>query len=63
MRYINIEDKIPPENWCKKAKKLTEKLMNAKTPEERKNIIDKNNLWSDPEIKNWLLAGVYSLEF
>lgn len=55
MRYINIEDKIPPENWCEKAKKLTEKLMNARTPEERKNIIDKNNLWNDPEIKNWLL--------
>ena len=36
MRYINVEDKNPPEKWCLKAKKLTEKLMNAKTSEERK---------------------------
>ncbi|MDD3247404.1 MAG: hypothetical protein PHF18_11245 [Methanosarcina sp.] len=55
MRYIDIESKNPPTEWCEKAKELTEQLKEAKTPKEREKIIDDHNFWSDKRIKDWLL--------
>jgi hypothetical protein len=56
MRFIDIEKENPPEEWCRKADKLTEKLKKLTDLDERKKIIDHHNLWNDPEIKKWLLS-------
>lgn len=56
MRFIDIEKEAPPEKWCKKANELTEQLKKLRDSKERKKIIDNNNLWSNAEIKSWLLS-------
>lgn len=52
MIHINMSSKEPPQEWCRKAESLTEKLKRL-TPEERKKLIEKNNIWG--ELKEWLL--------
>lgn len=55
MIHISIEGKEPDnKDWLDKANRLTEQLKAAKTSEDRKAIIEKNNsMWSD--IKDWLV--------
>ena len=54
MIHINIDGKNPPEDWCRRAEKLSEKLKLLDSPEERKRVIEGNKrLWK--ELKNWLL--------
>ena len=54
MIYINLDGKKPPAKWLAKAKKVTDKLEAAATPEKRNEIIDNNSkVWG--ELKQWLL--------
>jgi uncharacterized protein (TIGR02646 family) len=53
MRYINIEDKTPPEEWCRKADELTRDLIKLDSPEERTKFIKRHKIWKD--LKEWLL--------
>ena len=54
MRYINIENKTPPNDWYQKAERLTSELSCLRTPEERKKFISKstNKIWT--ELRKWL---------
>lgn len=54
MRYINIENENPPEDWCRRAEELTRQLMELDSEEERKRLIKNNRIWSDRNFKNWL---------
>ncbi len=53
-RYINIEDKEPPEVWLRRAEELTQQLMELDFQDERKSLIKANRIWSDSEFKTWL---------
>lgn len=54
MIHISIDGENPPEDWCRKAERLSEELKQLDSPEERKRLIEKNKgLWKD--LKNWLL--------
>lgn len=59
MRHVNLENKTPPEDWCRKAEELTSKLQDSTDTEERKKIIDEHTLWSDSEFKKWLRGLFY----
>lgn len=52
MIHINIKDKNPPKDWCKKAESLTEELKQLKTSSERKEFINKRRIWS--KLQHWL---------
>ena len=54
MRYINIENKEPPERWCRRAEELTQQLLELDSQDERKKLIENNRIWSDGEFKVWL---------
>lgn len=43
MRFINVGNFIPDEEWLEQSKKLTEELISATTIEEKNCIIDANN--------------------
>ena len=54
MIYISLDNKIPDEEWCHKAKEATDKLIKIHDIEERKQFIKNNShLWA--ELKTWLL--------
>ncbi len=54
MIHININDKKPPEKWCRDAQKFTEQLNSLSTSKERKELIEKKRkLWG--KLKPWLL--------
>ncbi|AXT55388.1 hypothetical protein D1815_06315 [Aquimarina sp. AD1] len=47
MRYINLEDNPPKQDWIERADDITAELLNAKE-EDRQTIIEKNKgLWSE----------------
>jgi uncharacterized protein (TIGR02646 family) len=53
MRFINIEDKKPPDAWCAEAEKHTKALQELSTYKERMDYIDQySNVWG--ELKYWL---------
>lgn len=55
MIYIKIDGQSPPQNWCKKANKLIDKIKNISDPEKRKDFIEKNErLWKD--LRDWLMS-------
>ena len=54
MRYINIEDKEPPVDWQHRAEALTQRLMELRSPGERKEFINGNRIWSGRDFKEWL---------
>ncbi len=48
MRYIDLENNPPSDNWIARADNLTQQLINANTEEERNQIIDNNqNMWGE----------------
>lgn len=54
MIYIPLDNKIPNENWCRRAKDATDKLLAMDDKVERRKFIkDNSHLWS--ELKKWLL--------
>lgn len=54
MRFINVGNFIPDEEWLEQSEKLTEALISATTIEEKNRIIDANNSkWG--ELKDSLL--------
>lgn len=54
MIYISLENKSPCENWCRRARAATDRLMSMDDKEERKQFIKNNShLWA--ELKEWLL--------
>jgi len=54
MIHININDKEPPEEWCRKAELVTEQLRNLNASERKKLTEKHSNLWG--ELKDWLLG-------
>jgi uncharacterized protein (TIGR02646 family) len=55
MIHIDTEGKTPPPEWLSRAEAVTRDLDNAKTPQERREIIERNRqLWG--ELKGWLLS-------
>lgn len=54
MRFINLEGRVPDEEWRKKAQALSDRLDAAGSKAVRDEIIEKNSaLWG--ELKPWLL--------
>lgn len=55
MIYIDINGKTPPEDWCRRAARLTERLKSLHNREERIELIRQNErLWQDQDLKAWL---------
>lgn len=58
MIYISLESKAPSEDWCRRAREATNRLMAIKNKEERKQFIKSNScLWV--ELKKYLLELSY----
>jgi len=54
MIHINIDGKKPPDDWCRRAEELAEKLKKTGNNEERKRLIKSYSyMWK--ELKAWLL--------
>ena len=48
MRYIDLENSPPPDDWIQRADDLTQQLLEADTNEERTQIIDDNqDIWGE----------------
>ena len=55
MILVDLHNQTPPAKWLAKAEALEKKLLAATTPRARRKLIDDNDdLWKDPELKDWL---------
>jgi len=58
MRYIDLENNPPPDDWLQRADELTQQLLDAGSEEERNQIIDGNqNIWGELKDHLRIISG------